>query len=192
MTKKKDDPQPAGRKSTFKLEYCDLLIRHAKGGGSLESFGSLIPCSVQTLYNWLEKHPEFVEARKAGMAHMHAFYENLGKAMASGNLRRIVSEKPAITKDKDGNEVIARDPVTKEILYERTYEPATPAQSTFIFMTKNLLGWRDKKDIQVGGTPNADPIKIESSFSHLTPDEVEKMYKEMKMRIASEIIGERD
>ena len=181
MTKKKDpkDYLPVGAPSKYRPEYCELLIKHMSKGGTMESFPSKLPgreC-LATVYNWLDAHPEFLEARKHGMARLHEYYEGLGRTIASGQLRRVKSERPVL--DAEGKPVkpekpngIKGKPVydkNGEVLYEREYEPAQPGQSTFIFMTKNMLGWRDRKDVEVTGK-DGGPI----NFSEATNAELEK------------------
>lgn len=60
---------PAGRPSEYEPRYCELLIKHMEDPrGSFESFAAEIGHSKQSLYNWLEKFPEFMDARKEGEA----------------------------------------------------------------------------------------------------------------------------
>ena len=57
-----------GRPTTYSEEYPDLLIEHMTQGFSFLSFGGVVdpPVSTQTLYDWQDAHPEFLEARKRG------------------------------------------------------------------------------------------------------------------------------
>lgn len=162
-----------GRPSEYKKEYGPLLIDHMKKGGTLESFGSKIGHAKQTIYNWFEAHPEFLDARKEGEPHLHSFYEELGKTIATGQLRRLKSEKPAL--DKDDKPIIGPD---GKVLMIREYEAATPGQSAYIFLTKNLLGWRDKKDIEVAGK-DGGPIK----FADMSDDELIKLAEQIMNKI---------
>ena len=50
-----------------------------KKGFSFESFGKSPVCvSKQTLYDWMEKHPEFLDARKKGDIESLAWWEEQG------------------------------------------------------------------------------------------------------------------
>jgi len=53
-----------GRPSDYDPAYCDLLAGHFQDGYSFESFGGVVGASKQTLYNWCEAHPEFLDAKK--------------------------------------------------------------------------------------------------------------------------------
>ena len=138
-------PRGKGQPTKYDPEYCALLIEHCKKGNSLESFGSLVNCSKQTIYNWLKQFPDFLDARNKGMAFMSKYYEELGKAMATGRLTRMVSEEPVI--GIDGKPVL--DPNTREVMMRREFEPAQGSAAVFIFLTKNMLGWRDRRDFAV-------------------------------------------
>lgn len=67
-----------GRPSTYKEEYCDLLVKHMAEGYSFESFGAITHTSKETLYTWTEKHEEFLDAKKEAEAKCRMFWENLG------------------------------------------------------------------------------------------------------------------
>lgn len=182
---KPEDRKKIGRPTAYREEYCELLINHMRQGGTLESFGSIAHCSIQTVYNWMEQHPEFLEARKRGMPLLHAFYENMGKTIATGQLRRLVREKPVIV---DGKVMMDANGQT---VYEREYEPATAGQAAFIFLTKNIIGYRDKKDINLGGQPdNPTPVAIEhSKRPPMTKDEIEARYRELQKKAVDEAKG---
>ena len=79
---------PAGRPTEYKPEYCQQLIDHMAEGFSFESFAGLLGVSKQTIYNWLEHFPEFVDAKKAGFEASRLTWEKIGKKIAdegSGN-----------------------------------------------------------------------------------------------------------
>lgn len=166
-------PNPVGRPSEFKEEYCAALISHMATGGSIESFGAKINHSKQSIYNWFEQYPKFLDARKVGEPYLHLFYENLGKSMASGNLRRVKSETPVLTKDENGKDVPVLDK-DGNIIYQREYEPTTGGQSTWIFMCKNMLKWRDRHDVEVSGKDGGSV-----NFSNLSNEELDKKIEEL-------------
>jgi hypothetical protein len=56
----------ANYNTKYKPEFCDLLVEHLKKGYSFYSFGGDVGASKQTLFTWVEKHPEFSEAKKIG------------------------------------------------------------------------------------------------------------------------------
>jgi hypothetical protein len=57
---------PAGRPTKYRPEYCDLLVEHMKQGGSLDEFCLEVDVCIQTLCNWFDSHPEFLESKKKG------------------------------------------------------------------------------------------------------------------------------
>ena len=52
----------AGRPSSYKKEFCDLVIGLGQEGKSLAQIAATIGCARQTLYNWADTHEEFLDA----------------------------------------------------------------------------------------------------------------------------------
>lgn len=156
-----------GAPSKYKPEFCEQLVEHMKEGGSIDSFGAKIDVARQTIYNWLESQAEFLDARKRGEAFLHQFYERLGRMIATGQIRRLKSERPLVIDGKvqyDGN---------GDVIFEREWEYTTGGQAAFIFMCKNLLKWRDRTDLQVGDKPDTGgPGSMD--FSGLTDEQLEQ------------------
>lgn len=73
-----------GRPSSYKPEYCDLLIEHMKQGKSFQSFGAQINVAASTLYNWAESHKDFLEAYKVGKTYCLEFWESISRNQAAG------------------------------------------------------------------------------------------------------------
>lgn len=65
-----------------------MLLDHMAQGLSFESFAGRdeVAVSKQTLYDWLEKHSEFVDAKGLGTERCRLFWEKLGIAGAAGRL----------------------------------------------------------------------------------------------------------
>ena len=61
----------------YREKFCNELIKHMQDGYSFDSFGSIADCGRQTLYDWVNKYPEFKEAYAQGKAKALKFYENL-------------------------------------------------------------------------------------------------------------------
>jgi hypothetical protein len=76
-----------GRPTKYREEYCEQLIDHMAKGYSFESFAGLIRTCKQTLYTWLEKHPDFMDAKSVGnMVSLH-MWETIGISGSMGKLR---------------------------------------------------------------------------------------------------------
>lgn len=84
MTKKKAVPKlPSGRPSSYKPEYCAMLIKHMKRGLSFESFSAVIGVCRDTLFAWSSETnnsfiPAFSDAKKKAFAENLLFWEKLG------------------------------------------------------------------------------------------------------------------
>ena len=55
-----------------------MLIEHMAKGFSFESFAGLIEVQGQTIYNWLESEPDFLEAKNAAFDKSRLFWERIG------------------------------------------------------------------------------------------------------------------
>lgn len=75
---------PAGRPSEYKEEYCKMLIDHMSKGYSFMSFGADVSCGRTTLYEWVDKYPEFAAAKKEGEARALKFLESRAVGKIAG------------------------------------------------------------------------------------------------------------
>lgn len=76
-----------GRPSTYRPELCAQLIEHGKQGFSFESFAAVAGVTKKTLYNWLERFPEFVEAKEFHFVHCLRKWEQIAVGNATGTLK---------------------------------------------------------------------------------------------------------
>lgn len=74
----------AGRPTTYKPEYCELLLQDAKQGHSFEAFGAVAKCHKDSLYEWSKKYQEFSDAKKQAFTLSLRFWESLLIAAAIG------------------------------------------------------------------------------------------------------------
>lgn len=94
-----EEKKPFGRPSKYKDHYPELLLEHMAKGHSYKSFvavimreqmkaGVKIPhLNLDTLYNWEKLFPDFSEAKKAGRMAQELFWEELGIANATGEVK---------------------------------------------------------------------------------------------------------
>lgn len=80
-------PQTPGNHYKYNESFPAKLVDHMKKGLSVDSFASLVGVSRETIYQWLKIFPEFKEAKELGEAHSLLFWEKMGIAGASGNLK---------------------------------------------------------------------------------------------------------
>ncbi len=87
MTEEKKSKPPGyvfGRPTEYKSEYCEKLIEHMSQGFSFETFGAIVNCHKDTLYQWLKKHEDFADAKKQGVTVCQLFWERIGNNSAQG------------------------------------------------------------------------------------------------------------
>ena len=76
---------PAGRPTDYKAAYCDEVVSHLGDGFTLASFAGIIGASRQTVYDWADAHPEFLDAIKKGRAKgQHLWEQRLTTQATSG------------------------------------------------------------------------------------------------------------
>ena len=63
MTAPKENPQPAGRHSLYRPEYCQKVEEQMGLGYSLGAFAGFIGVSRSTINEWMAAHPEFSRIR---------------------------------------------------------------------------------------------------------------------------------
>jgi hypothetical protein len=84
---------PAGRPSSYDPEFADRVIPFMADGYSLTAFAGEIGVSRQTIYNWAERHPEFLDAVKTGEAASQLWWERRNRGFAEtgeGNATAII------------------------------------------------------------------------------------------------------
>ncbi len=175
--KKPEDKLKVGAKPDYRPEFCEMLVAHLKDGGTYESFAAICDVSYATLYNWEKAYPEFLEAKNRGKPKALKFYIDMGKAMATGQIKRLHKRTVRMENGK-----VVFNPKTGEPIYDEEFVPATPNAAVWIFMMKNMHGWHDQKNFTISGDPNGAPIKYQS----ISPEEKLKEVVEMQ-RVIKEI-----
>lgn len=64
--RQKPQGRAIGRPSSFNPAYCEQVEKLCKLGATDEQIAEFFDVAVATIYNWKNKHPEFVEAIKNG------------------------------------------------------------------------------------------------------------------------------
>lgn len=67
------------RPTEYDPSYCEDVIELGKAGKSKAQMASHFDVSRQTIDNWAQAHPEFLEALSRAMAHCQAWWENVGQ-----------------------------------------------------------------------------------------------------------------
>ena len=57
-----------GRPSSYDPKFCDMVVEDMSKGYSLTAFAGLIGVCKATLNNWMDEHPEFLDAVKRAKA----------------------------------------------------------------------------------------------------------------------------
>jgi predicted DNA-binding protein YlxM (UPF0122 family) len=68
----------------YKKEYCDMLVKHMSQGYSFSTFSAVINVSRTALYDWVEKYPEFKDAKIRAEDKAKSFLETRLMAKIAG------------------------------------------------------------------------------------------------------------
>lgn len=167
-----EETAAVGCPSKYLPEYCDKLLEHCRKGKTYRSFAGDIGVHWDTLYEWERVYPEFSDARKRGLALLHLYYESMGQALATGQLRRVASEEPIL----GPNGSVMYD-MQGKIVVRTTYESSRSSTAAWIFLTKNICGWSDKRDVTHSGSPDGAPIRVQSQSQEERMREIEELRK---------------
>jgi transposase len=74
------EKRPVGRPSLYKPEYCEEVIALGKIGKSVEQISANLGLSLRVLYDWRDKHPEFLHALDDAKTYEQAWWEEQASA----------------------------------------------------------------------------------------------------------------
>lgn len=136
---------PAGRPTEYRPEYVERAKEMCANGATDAELAHEFDVTVQTLYNWRNKYPEFLDAIKTNKPIADERVERSLFQRATGYERNAVK----ISFDKQGNP-----------LYAHYVEFVPPDPTSMIFWLKNRKpeSWRDKIEIKQTSDPLADLI----------------------------------
>lgn len=69
----------AGRPSSFDPAYCDRIIELGNGGASVAEMAYELGTTKQTLHNWCEAHPQFLDAFTRAKLASQVWWERKGR-----------------------------------------------------------------------------------------------------------------
>ncbi len=68
-----------GRPTIYKPEFCEMVIPMLKEGMSIEEIGYELDVGYTTVYEWMDRHPEFAQAIKRGRELSKAWWMRQGR-----------------------------------------------------------------------------------------------------------------
>ena len=76
-----DQKRPVGRPTLYDPVYCEKVIELGKLGKSIEQIASNIGVSTRVMFDWKEKHPEFLHALEQAKELELDWWENIAQNM---------------------------------------------------------------------------------------------------------------
>lgn len=139
----------AGRPSRYRAEYVQTVLVLAKKGAVIEDICEALGVSKQTVYNWGEAHPEFLDALNTGRQINVQGLEL--KLYDQAQDRRV--KRTRIVRDGEGN-------ITKQV--EEDYIIAGNPLAGKLIMQAYDPRYREKHEIEHHGSVNiimqSDPV----------------------------------
>jgi hypothetical protein len=114
------------KRPLYKKEYCKMLIAHMEEGYSFASFGAVAKVDSDTVNNWANTYPEFMAAKKVGLAALLKNHENIAKRAMNGEIDKfaqavwIFTAKNRFPNEyKESTEVVHRTAIDKDMTPEQ-------------------------------------------------------------------------
>jgi len=73
------EKRPVGRPSTYDPAYCEKVIELGRIGKSVEQIASGLNVSLRVLYDWRDKHEEFMHAMELAKQHELDWWETMAQ-----------------------------------------------------------------------------------------------------------------
>ena len=70
-----EEKRPVGRPSLYDPKYCEEVITLGRIGKSIEQIAANLNVSLRVLYDWRDKHPEFLHALEDAKTYEQAWWE---------------------------------------------------------------------------------------------------------------------
>lgn len=67
------------RPTDYRPEFCEIVVELGKAGKSVAQMAAEFDVSKQTVHNWMDAHPEFLDAMTRAKTHAQAWWEAKGQ-----------------------------------------------------------------------------------------------------------------
>lgn len=107
-----------GRPTDYKPEFCAKVIALGREGASKAEMAHALGCTRQTMDNWAEAHPEFLDAVKEAVEIAQGWWESEGRKATFGGspgfnatsyIFNMKNRFPADWRDKQDHELTGKD-----------------------------------------------------------------------------------
>lgn len=85
--KKNKGGRPPVSRYQFKPEYCEKLAELGKTGGTVAMFCADVGIYKDLFYEWVEKYPEFKDAKRLHESNWEAYSDKIGVAAQAGKIK---------------------------------------------------------------------------------------------------------
>lgn len=173
-----DSARPVGRPSKYQDGFPDQVYKLAMLGLTDEQIASFFQVSKQTLYDWQEAHPEFLDSSQRGKTIADAeMAVSLYKRGMGYSHEAVKIFMPAG----------ADEPVYAK--YVEHYPPDTPAASLWLRNRQKAL-WRDTQSLQnldANGNPTDTPQRVQIEIVGSPPAQAQQEVRSVRVSDATGI-----
>jgi predicted transcriptional regulator len=74
-----DEPNKGGRPTLYDPAHCEVVVEAGKAGKSVAWIACELGVCKQTLHNWMEAHPEFLDAMTRAKLFAQRWWEDKGQ-----------------------------------------------------------------------------------------------------------------
>ena len=137
------DSKSKGRPTKYsKKIHDDLVYKLARDNKSNDEIADLLGIASKTFYNWMYRHPSFLQSYKKGLeAKLDNVELNLYQRAAGMTYKET---KKTVVKGKDGNEV-----GKAEITETTKFIPPDVAAMCFILKTQRKDKWAERQEVDI-------------------------------------------
>lgn len=169
MTAKKNeaDKQKPGRKSSYKEEYANQVLKLSLLGSTDKELADFFGVSEQTLNSWKKKYPEFLESIKKGkqIADSNVASKLYNRAIGYDFEEKHFEIQKASEKDKPPTFV-----ETKRI---KKHMPSDTTAAIFWLKNRQPQLWRDRKEIDA-------TVSLGDELENMSNEQLEKLIDDEK------------
>lgn len=147
MSKQQDNPDPVGRPTKYKPEFCSVAKKMAQLGATDPEIAEALDVNLVTMWRWRSTFPEFSKSLKAG------------KEECDERVERSLYMR-AVGYDIDSEKIFHHDGKIKRAPTKIHIPPDTGANTLWL-KNRKPKEWRDKQNLEIAGTDDG-PIQVQN------------------------------
>lgn len=164
----REDDGRMGAPSKYDPRFCEMLVDHMAAGMMFETFAAECHVTVRTLDNWIDKYPDFLQAKNLGEPKRLAWWLRGGMAIFLDDPTyqlRLLGVQPFLKK-----QMITAHPQLGTIDTTNEYHVPRGNTGVYCYLMTNLFrkfGFKNDRRLEHTGK-DGGPIKTESKHTDVS------------------------